>query len=220
MRGVFTLGQLQGLIAGGGRWWSGLRAYGPVKALRLQRLVEQLLGALPARTWSLQLTHDSAAALTGEHGANRATQGVATIAARDDRAAVQAWIAARSGSALTAKAYERESDRFMLWCMLERRKALSDTGAEDCRAYMDFLGNIPASWISRRHVERLASGWAPFAGPLSVASQRQAIGIMHSMFQWLVQAGYLRANPWALVRRRIGDDAAAPVLAESSRTFG
>lgn len=218
-RGISNLGELQALIARGGRWWAGLRAYGPVKAARLQRQVEQLLGTLPARTWSLQLSAERAAALCGAHGSNRAVPGAASISATDDRAAVQAWISARSGSALTAKAYEREADRFILWCVLERRKAISDAGAEDCRAYLDFLANVPVSWISRRHVPRLAAGWAPFAGPLSVPSQRQAIGIVHSMFEWLVHAGYLRANPWALVRRRIGDDAKAPTLAESSRAF-
>lgn len=39
------------------------------------------------------------------------------------------------------------------------------------------------------------------------------------MFEWLVHAGYLRANPWALVHRRIGDDAAAPNMSETSRAF-
>jgi integrase len=218
-RGISNLGELQALIARGGRWWAGLRSYGPVKAARLQRQVEQLLGALPARSWSLQLSVEDATGLSGARGVNRAVPGSASIAATDDRAAVQAWIVARAGSALTAKAYEREADRFILWCVLERRKALSSAVAEDCRAYMDFLADVPASWISRRHVPRLAPGWAPFAGPLSVASQRQAIGIVHSMFEWLVQAGYLRANPWALVRRRIGDDAESPTLAESSRAF-
>ena len=218
-RGISNLGELQALIGRGGRWWTGLRAYGPVKAARLERQVEQLLGAPPARTWSLHFSIEGAASLSGAHGSNRVVPGSASIAAADDRAAVQAWVAARAGSVLTAKAYEREADRFILWCVLERRKALSSAFAEDCRAYMDFLADVPASWISRRHVPRLAPGWAPFAGPLSVASQRQAIGIVNSMFEWLVQAGYLRANPWALVRRRIGDDAMAPSLTESSRAF-
>ena len=218
-RGISNLGELQALIARGGRWWTGLRAYGPVKAARLERQVEQLLSAPSARTWTLHFGTEGAASLSGAHGSNRAEPGSASIAAADDRAAIQAWVAARAGSVLTAKAYEREADRFILWCVLERRKALSSAVAEDCRAYIDFLADVPASWISRRHVPRLAPGWAPFAGPLSVASQRQAIGIVHSMFEWLVQAGYLRANPWALVRRRIGDDAMTPSLAESSKAF-
>ena len=206
-RGVATLGELQALIARGGRWWAGLRACGPVKAARLQRQVEQLLGpasqTLPVPGWELQPAR--AAALSGAHGANRWSGGRAAIEALDDRAAVQTWIAARSGSDLTARAYEREAERFILWTLLARNKALSDATAEDCRAYMDFLANLPAEWISRRRVARLAPGWAPFSGALSVASQRQAIGIVHSLFEWLVDARYLASNPWVLVRRRIGD---------------
>lgn len=113
-RGITSLGELQALIGRGGRWWAGLRAFGPVKAARLQLQIEQLVGALPARSWSLQLTDENAAKLSGEYGANRADSGVTTIAVRDDRAAVQAWISTRTGSALTAKAYAREADRFLL----------------------------------------------------------------------------------------------------------
>ncbi|WP_286374060.1 hypothetical protein [Variovorax saccharolyticus] len=52
-------------------------------------------------------------------------------------------------------------------------------------------------------------------------SQRQAIGIVRSLFGWLVEAGYLVTNPWALVRRRVSDDRNAGHLdvAESSRAF-
>ncbi|MDM0029090.1 tyrosine-type recombinase/integrase [Variovorax saccharolyticus] len=222
-RGVLTLGELQALIAPGGRWWRGLRAFGPTKAARLQLQVEQLIGRPAAPVWSLRAdaaAGDLGAALSGRQGGNRAAPGVAAIDAQDDRAAVRAWILARSGSVLTAKAYEREADRFLLWILLERGRALSDATAEDCRAYMDFLSAVPAAWISRRQVPRMAPGWAPFSGALAVASQRQAIGIVHSLFSWLVEAGYLITNPWALVRRRVGDDRNNHLdVAESSRAF-
>lgn len=213
-RGLLTLGELQGLIGQGGRWWRGLRAFGPVKAARLQQQVDQLLGVRPAPQWQLDAT------LSGAAGANRAPAGVARVDAADDRAAVRAWIAARAGSPLTATAYEREAERFLLWMVLERRKALSDATAEDCRGYMDFLAQVPAHWISRRHVPRLAPGWAPFSGALSVASQRHAIGVVSGLFQWLVGAGYLQGNPWQLVQRRVGDDfRQAGGQLETSRAF-
>uniref|UniRef100_UPI001F251BCA tyrosine-type recombinase/integrase n=1 Tax=Burkholderia sp. WTPI3 TaxID=2822167 RepID=UPI001F251BCA len=44
--------------------------------------------------------------------------------------------------------------------------------------------------------------WRPFYGPLSAASQRQAMVILNVMFSWLVQAGYLAGNPLALSRQR------------------
>ncbi len=72
-RGLLTLGDLQALIARGGCWWTGIKAYGPTKAARLADHVGQLLGvarpcgpgprctgaascraaAAPARPWRL-----------------------------------------------------------------------------------------------------------------------------------------------------------------------
>jgi integrase len=132
--------------------------------------------------------------------ASRAT--VARLAATDDRAAVREWIATRAGSAPTAVRYEREAERFMLWIITERGRALSAATALDCRLYMDHLANIPDAWISRRRVARWAPGWGPFSGPLSLASQAYAVHVLHGLYEWLVQAGYLAGNPWALVNRR------------------
>ena len=156
-RGVLTLGELQALIAPGGRWWQGLRAFGVTKAARLARQIEQLIGEAPAPVWALGAA-GGARELSGQAGVNRAPHGAAAIAAR-------------SGSVLTAKACEREAERFILWIVLERGRALSDATVEDCRACMDFLSAVPTRWISRRQLPRLAAGWAPFSGPLSVASQ-------------------------------------------------
>jgi len=60
--------------------------------------------------------------------------------------------------------------------------------------------------ISRRKSKRMAPGWAPFRGQLSVASRRQALTIVASMMGWLVQSRYLVSNPWVLVNVRLGDD--------------
>jgi integrase len=203
---VLTLGDLQACIARGGRWWTGLRAFGPVKAGRLAALVQMLLGP-PAGAWPVSIAAAELTRLSGAQGANRMPGSSAAIAAQDDLQAIRAWIAARAGSPATAKQYEREAERFVLWCVLERHKGLSDAAAEDCRAYMDFLANLPGRWISRRKVGRMQPGWAPFRGALTLASQRLAVAVLHSLFGWLVQARYLGANPWVLVNRKLGDDA-------------
>lgn len=39
-------------------------------------------------------------------------------------------------------------------------------------------------------------------GPLSADSQRQAMGIVGSLFTYLVNAGYLAGSPWTLRRRK------------------
>ncbi|MCD6026141.1 MAG: integrase [Solimicrobium sp.] len=53
-----------------------------------------------------------------------------------------------------------------------------------------------------RKVGRSHPDWRPFDGPLSAASQRQAIIILNTMFSWLVNAGYLAGNPLSLSRQR------------------
>jgi integrase len=223
--GVLTLGDLRERIAVGGRWWRGLPAVGPTKAGRLSQLLDTLLGPAGqgSRTsgWPLALAPSELARLSGAQGSNRLAlpASSAGIEAVDDRQAVRAWVAARAGSPLTATQYEREAERFLLWCVLERGKALSDATAEDCRGYMDFIADVPLRWISRRRVARLTPGWAPFAGPLSVASQQLAITVVASLFGWLVQARYLASNPWVLVNRRLGDDAHLDIEDAGSRAF-
>jgi site-specific recombinase XerD len=146
---------------------------------------------------------------------------VARLAATDDRAAVREWIATRAGSAPTAVRYEREAERWMLWIITERGRAMSAATALDCRLYMDHLANLPEVWISRRKVARWAPGWGPFRGPLSVDGQAYAVHVLHSLYEWLVQAGYLAGNPWVLVNRR-KRDAVQPqraALGPASRAF-
>ena len=71
---------------------------------------------------------------------------------------------------------------------------------------MAFLADVPATWVSRRNVARHTPGWAPFKGPLKLASQKLALAALHSLFGWLVKANYLASNPWVLVSRKLGDD--------------
>ena len=137
------------------------------------------------------------------------------LAARDlaaDMAAVRAWIRARAGSDATAKSYRRELGRFLLF--LDRRGlTLSQCKADDCLAYMALLQNVPPDWSAKRTAPLAHEAWSPFAGPLSVRSQRHAIVVVGSCFTWLVAARYLAGNPWVLVNRRTGDDRQADELA-------
>lgn len=218
--GVLTLDDLRVRIARGGRWWSDLHAVGPVKAARMAQLLATLLPEAPTAHWPAERAADELARLSGKDGANRVRDGrPGRLAADDDRAAMRVWIGARAGSRHTALQYERELERAMLWAVLERQKALSDLTAEDCRAFMDFLAAVPERWISRRRAARLAPGWAPFKGPLSLASQRVAIDVVSGWFAWAVRARYLVDDPWQLVNRRLGDDPLAAFEDPSSRAF-
>ena len=129
------------------------------------------------------------------------------LKARNDLEAVDAWIAARSGSIHTAKAYHREANRVLLWLQYERGgKTLRQMDVGDCGDYMAFLQAIPATWISRVRAAPGQPGWAPFRGPLSHRSQALAITLVASLFGWLQSAQYLSANPWPLMNQKTGDD--------------
>lgn len=159
---------------------------------------------LPGERW---------AELDGGQGMNRSAVAITNLQANNDREALEAWILATAGEpgkkdfvATTAKSYRLEAERLLLWCLAERHKPLSSMTAEDCAAYRDFLGAIPEAWISRRRARRLEPGWTPFAGQLTITSRRRALTVVKSLFKWLVTAHYLHANPWLLVKTRLGDD--------------
>ncbi|WP_239062015.1 tyrosine-type recombinase/integrase [Ideonella livida] len=151
------------------------------------------------------------------------TQGVpgsaALTGARSDAEVIEAWVAARSGAATTARSYRKEALRLLLWLQGERQqRRFQDMQVEDCLAYMSFMEHVPPAWMSRRYSTVLGEGWAPFRGPLSLASRRQAVVILGSFFGWMVDVGYLPGrNPWHLVNRQMGDDPRQHVL--DSRAF-
>jgi site-specific recombinase XerD len=132
-------------------------------------------------------------ALDGRAGRNRARNAVAQIAADSDVAAIEACLAAKRGrSAHTLRAYRREAYRLYAWAIAFRAKAISDLALEDVEAYHAWLA------APRAHPSWLARGWTLFRGPLSLASQVQALTVCQGIFAWLVDAGYLAGNPFKL----------------------
>lgn len=148
--------------------------------------------------------------LDGSTGRNRGS-GRMQIGAQDDRSAVLAWLARYADSPATLASYRKESERLLLWCVLQHGVALSDLTHEDMLVYQRFLTTPePAHhWVMApgQRPARTSPAWRPFAGPLSPQSSRQALGIINSLFTWLVEAGYLAGNPLALARRRHGNRA-------------
>lgn len=228
--GVLLLSDLQAMVQAGGRWWRSIPNIGVGKAERLAQQLEVLLpGSTAARRSSAlaQRGRSLAAAITtalidrhappspaagradlnrlGITGFDEVCGEVLVQDQQTDAAAVRVWIGQRAGSAATAKAYRRELGRFLLFLEL-RGRTLGDCDAGDCRAYMALLQDVPPDWSAKRTAPLEHDAWSPFAGPLSVRSQRQAIAVVGSCFAWLVAARCLVANPWALVDRRPGGD--------------
>lgn len=137
---------------------------------------------------------------------NRGDRGTRQIAANNDVDAVKAWLACFIDKRTTFVSYRKEAERLLLWCVHQRGIALSALTHEDWLAYKSFLRDPRPTerWVSEdgRIHPRADSRWRPFAGALSESSQRQAAVILNALFSWLVQAGYLSANPLALTRGR------------------
>ena len=149
--------------------------------------------------------------LDGREGANRQPQKQPLIPADDDLTAIHCWLAEYAESPHTHRAYRREAERLLLWCLIERGKALSSLDREDLRGYENFLAAPSPSerWIGPRRPHK-DPRWKPFTAPLTKTSQRQALAALKSLFSYLFAAGYLAGNPMHLVRLAVS----APPLSE------
>ena len=108
------------------------------------------------------------------------------------------WLQALSN---TQRAYRKEGERFLLWAITHKGKALSSMSNEDCTQYRDFLADPqPRSrWCGDRGRERWSPLWRPFEGPLSASAQRHAVTILKNLYGFLVDQNYLMGNPWSAV---------------------
>ena len=140
-------------------------------------------------------------ALDGSSGSNRAQGGVCQIAANNDVDAIRVWLDEFKDSPHTLRSYRKEVLRLWVWATQMLDKPLSSLTREDFQSYKSLLENPPAAWCNSASPRR-GAGRRLFDGPLSPRSVRQAMGILSSLFNYLVDAGYLAGNPVALIRRR------------------
>jgi len=228
--GLATLGDLRAcVIARGVRWYrtvprvgavtgrhviawlateaQALGGVAPLALLPRRGLAEAARAAL--RPPAAMIAPLEALALPGDRdgrsGHNRSgLEAQPRTAARHDLAAIQAWLATRGPEdGPTRRTYRCHAERLLLWAVFARGKALSDLTVEDCTAYLAFLADPQpaAQWVGRRGVPRFSYDWRPFAGPLSPTTIRQSYTVLSGMFGWLVDAQYLRYNPWTLVMK-------------------
>lgn len=98
----------------------------------------------------------------------------------------------------TQRGYLREAERFLLWAIVHKRKALSDMTVQDCTEYRDFLADpMPADlWCGPRNARRGTPAWRPFEGPLSPRAQHQSVVVLRGLFGYLNRVNYLAGNAW------------------------
>jgi len=144
--------------------------------------------------------------LDGRDGTNRGAVGGSQLSATNDLDAVRAWLSNYADTKTTFDNYRKEAERLLLWAVVQLGKPLSSLTHEDLLIFKAFLVDPQPEdrWVSATggKYPRGDERWRPFNGPLSPASQRQALIILNAMFTWLVNAGYLRGNPMALLRQR------------------
>jgi site-specific recombinase XerD len=255
--GMETLEQLVAVInTRGNLWYRRIPQFGAIRARRVTRwlqmnqvltlnrraltpyrLIEKSLPAQRVATFALvPLEHLRLPVdLDGSMGTNRGHE--CQLAARNDLAALDAWLQLKGDNPNTRRAYASQAERYLLWLTLEKGRALSSATPEDCHEYTVFLdalarpgtawpwNRVRAEWIGDK-TKRWSQDWKPFTGDLSASSRRLAVTILKGLFAWLTGVGYLRRNPWAPVKtprgsgRRIKVDHAlnerqwAAVLAE------
>jgi hypothetical protein len=118
-------------------------------------------------------------ALSGRQGAFRSHE-ANVWGAETDVQAISQWLSRYQGQ--TRRDYTRIAERFYLWCIHVRRKALSSLQEPDLQAYQAFLAAPPADWVQERKVRREDASWRPFRGPLGRNSQRHEFTVLGSMF--------------------------------------
>lgn len=215
---VRTIADLIALInVRGKNWWKPIPRVGEGKATRIVSWLQKhsaelgnlnIATAIPTTTTYVLLGPDQnelapierlllPEALDGHEGENR-YPGFCLISARHDRDAIEAYLYKFRGQEKTRRAYQKEIERFLLWCITLRGVAMSSVLQDDCEAYKDFLANVPESWIGLKR-KRLEPGWRPFAGQPSSSSQRYAVQAVRFFFNWLVNVRYLGGNPWMTI---------------------
>lgn len=221
--GIRTLGELVAFInRRGGNWWRSVPRIGVGRArvlvawLRwhataIGQAVEadvELTDPLTSPTLTFVTTGSAQLAplerlavpaeLSGTRGANRAP-GFAYIRAAHDLDAVRAYLHRYDERPQTQRAYQRELERLVLWCVAERGVALASMTVEDCEAYKAFL-KAPGERFTGPPVARASRQWRPFApGGLRPESQHYAVRAIRAAFTWLVHVRYLAGNPWRAV---------------------
>ncbi|CAN7677534.1 site-specific integrase [Caballeronia sp. LjRoot29] len=136
--------------------------------------------------------------LSGIDGENRSVA-FCYIQARHDLEAARAYLNKYRDQPKTLRAYTKELERFLLWSVVVRGKALSSLVVDDCEAYKDFLKKPDPRFVGERF-SRSSPRWRPFASEnLSPESQRYATRALRAAFTWLVDVRYLAGNPWKAV---------------------
>lgn len=126
------------------------------------------------------------------------------INSQNDLEAARLWLSQFQEQPETLRAYTKEVDRFLLWCIYEKGSTLSNLRVEDFNDYFDFLADPPQSWCTCKAALRQGRGkgdWRPLLGGLTRNSLLFAVKTISSLMNYLVTADYVRTNPIKLIKK-------------------
>jgi len=131
------------------------------------------------------------------------------VPVRDDREALHYWLrnVVDGKSPATVRAYRGAIERFVLWAVLERKRALSSMSLDDLVVFREFLYRPPDHWCSPARVLRACDEWRPLRGPLSAKAVRQVLDVVKLLYAFWHDQDYVRANPASALKPASSDPA-------------
>jgi integrase/recombinase XerD len=126
----------------------------------------------------------------------------ASISATTDIEAIKTWLYEFKHQNNTFISYRQTAERFLMW-LLQQGVSLHQVTREIIQDYQDFLQNpTPKEFWCGKSKPRTHKEWKPLVKGLSVSSIKLNLQILGSMFQYLIDAGYLNRNPFRLIRHQ------------------
>ncbi|MCX8514469.1 MAG: tyrosine-type recombinase/integrase [Burkholderiales bacterium] len=136
------------------------------------------------------------------HKVDLSSENNAGIGANNDIDAIKIWLKEFIASPNTFISYRQCAERFIMWAIAQRH-TLATIKREDIMSYQSFLNDpSPAEIWCGPAVSRQNKNWRPFVKGLSSTSIRLNLQILTTMYEYLIQSGYLSINPFRLIKRK------------------
>ncbi|HMT02126.1 MAG TPA: tyrosine-type recombinase/integrase [Burkholderiales bacterium] len=125
-----------------------------------------------------------------------------SIRAENDIDAIKIWLAEFQNTPNTFISYRQTALRFILW-ITQFNLTLAKITREDIQDYQAFLANpTPKDFWCGSAKPRNHPDWRPFVKGLTQSSIKLNLQILTTMYEYLVQSGYLVVNPFKLIKNK------------------
>jgi hypothetical protein len=156
---------------------------GPLQEAEVLPAVERLpVARVPSSDLAPLEYFQPPAALEGRDRTNRPPPERLQIAAQNDAEALRVWLAQWPEASATRRAYRKEAERFWLWAVLVRGRALSALTVDDAVAYRGFVRDPQPRdrWVGPL-APRTSPAWRPFQDRLAERSAQYAETVLRGL---------------------------------------